>query len=230
MKALGYIRVSGRSQANDGTGLEEQRSQITAWAAAHGYEVAQFFEDAGVSGELPWDERPAMRALVERLAVNGISAVIVHQLDRIARGKSAIFEDFFEMVQAAGVQVISVVDGLLTDDLAGDEFKSADAELIRTIKQAIVRAEKRKLRFRMELGRMRAKAAGKHTDGVYRFGHDPNRPEEKAALARMRQLASAGLTAYRIGKILDAEGLRPRKAAQWKPMVVQNILDKGEQQ
>lgn len=227
MKALGYARVSGRTQALDGTGLQEQRAQCEAWAAHNGYEIVQWFEDS-ITGETPWDKRPAMRALVERVAVNGVGAVIVHQLDRIARGKSAIFEDFFEIVSANGMQVISVVDGLLTDDPQGDEFKSADAEMIRSIKQAIIRQEKRKLVARMTLGKLRAKAAGKRVDGKYGYGADPNKPEELVTLTRMRQLRASGMTCYRVAKVLNGEGLRPRTAERWKPNVVHQILDREE--
>jgi site-specific DNA recombinase len=225
-QALGYIRVSGKAQKSDGAGLEDQRDAIAAWAAHNDYTIVEggWFEDV-ISGEAPWDKRPAMRALVERLAVNGINAVIVHQLDRVARGKSRIFEDFFGMVQTAGVQVVSVVDGVLTD-VEGDEFKSADAELVRTIKQGIVRAEKRKLVARMALGRMRAKAEGRRICGEYFYGTDPRKPEEVATLARMRQLRGEGLTCYAIAKRLDAEGLRPRKAEKWSPNGVQKILER----
>jgi DNA invertase Pin-like site-specific DNA recombinase len=221
-KALGYIRVSSKAQATDGAGLEDQRDAITEWAARNGYEIVGWFEDR-VTGELPWDKRPAMRSLVERLAVNGIDAVLVHQLDRVARGKSGIFEAFYEVVQLAKVQVISVVDGVLTE-VEGDEFKSADAELVRTIKQAIVRAEKRKLVARMTLGRIRAKAEGRRICGEYFYGTDPSRPEEVATLTRMRQLRAEGLTCYAIAKRLDVEGLKPRKAAKWAPNAVDKIL------
>lgn len=37
-------------------------------------------------------------------------------------------------------------------------------------------------------------------------------------------LRNAGLTCYRISKILDAEVLKPRKAAKWAPNTVQTIL------
>jgi hypothetical protein len=80
----------------------------------------------------------------------------------------------------------------------------------------------------MTLGRMRAKAEGRRICGEYFYSTDPNRPEEVATLARMRQLRSAGLTCYRIAKVLDAEGLRPRKAAKWSPNGVQKILERGE--
>jgi site-specific DNA recombinase len=223
-KALGYIRVSGKAQKSGGAGLKDQRDAIASWAATNGYEIVQWFEDV-ITGEAPWDKRPAMRAIVERLAVNGIDAVIVPQLDRVARGKSRIFEDFFEIVQLAGVQVISVVDGVLTE-VDGDEFKSADAELVRTIKQAIVRAEKRKLVARMTLGRMRAKAEGRRICGEYFYGTDPRRPEEVTVLARMRALRAEGATCYAIAKRLNTEGLKPRKAANWSPNVVSEILDR----
>jgi DNA invertase Pin-like site-specific DNA recombinase len=184
----------------------------------------QWFEDV-ISGELPWDKRPAMRGIVERLAVNGIAAVLVHQIDRVARGKGRIFEDFYEVVQLANVQVISVVDGVQTD-VEGDEFKNADAELVRTIKQAVVRAEKRKLVARMTLGRMRAKAEGRRICGEYFYGTDPRRPDEVATLARMRQLRADGLSCYAIAKRLSVEGLKPRKAAKWSPNGVAKILDR----
>jgi DNA invertase Pin-like site-specific DNA recombinase len=166
-----------------------------------------------------------MRGIVERLAVNGIAAVLVHQIDRVARGKGRIFEDFYEVVQLAGVQVISVVDGVQTD-VEGDEFKNADAELVRTIKQAVVRAEKRKLVARMTLGRMRAKAEGRRICGEYFYGTDPRRPEEVATLARMRQLRADGLSCYAIAKRLSVEGLNPRKAAKWSRNGIAKILER----
>src|SRR4051812_23577156 len=111
-RAIGYTRVSGKTQATDGTGLDEQRAQIETWARGHGYSVVEWFTDPGISGELPWQERPGMAALVERVSAKDLDAVIVHQLDRIGRGRSAIFEDFLSIAGAA-VAVWSVVDGLL---------------------------------------------------------------------------------------------------------------------
>lgn len=225
-KALAYTRVSGKSQALDGTGLLEQRAAIETWAARNDYEVIQWFEDAK-TGELPWQERPAMRALVERVAVNGIDAVIVPQLDRVGRGKQSVFEDFFEIVQASGVQVISVVDGVLTDDPSGDEYQNIDKDLLLGLKMQIIRAEKRKLVHRMALGRMRAQAAGQRVNGQYFFGTDPRKPEEKAALERMHELAATGLTAYAVAKQMNAEGIKPRTADKWLECSVKKILKRG---
>jgi DNA invertase Pin-like site-specific DNA recombinase len=227
-KALGYARVSGKSQEIDGTGLDEQVAQITAWAASNGYEIVGWFKDA-ITGELSWNERPGMKALVERLALNGVEAIIVHQMDRIARGKSGIFEDFYAVAETANVAVISVVDGVLTD-VAGDEFKSADSEMIRTIKQAIVRQEKRKLVARMALGKARCRATGNWREGRLPYGSHPAYPEEKAALARIVVLAESGCSLRAIARTLDAEGYKPRKAVKWSGVSIAAILERREKQ
>jgi DNA invertase Pin-like site-specific DNA recombinase len=224
-KALGYIRVSSKVQASDGNGLLDQSDAIKAWAERNGYEIVEWFEDV-ISGELAWDKRPAMRGLVERLAVNGIEAVLVHQIDRITRGKSEIFDGFVAMVEASEVQVISVVDGLLTADPKADEFQNIDRDMFLKFKVEIVRAEKRKLVARMTLGRMRAKAEGRRICGEYFYGTDPRRPDEVATLARMRELRADGLSCYAIAKQLSVEGLNPRKAAKWSPNGVAKILER----
>jgi DNA invertase Pin-like site-specific DNA recombinase len=221
-RALGYCRVSGRSQ-KDGTSLDEQSAQIHAWAAVHEFEVVEFYRDV-VSGEKHWHDRPQALALIERLARNGIDAVIVHQLDRVGRGKSAVFEEFLSACTDVGVSVISVVDGKLTPDSDLDEFQQADHDMILSIKMALVRQEKRKLVARMKLGKLRAAKAGKHVNGVYQYGDDPSRPEESAILARMRELQAAGESCRGIARQFNDAGLKPRQAALWSAWAVSKIV------
>jgi DNA invertase Pin-like site-specific DNA recombinase len=224
-RAIGYLRVSGRTQFTDGTGIDEQRAQITAWAAARGFEMLEWFTD-GVTGELPWQQRPGMAALVERVSTKGLDAVIVHQLDRIGRGKSAIFEDFLSIVGSA-VAVWSVVDGLLTADTSLDEFKYADKVMILGIKMQIVRNEKRKLVARMKLGKVRAAKQGRHVNGIYRYGEHPERPEEQHTLSRMRQMRAEQRSYDAIAATLNAEGVKPRSAARWTAWAANRILNRG---
>jgi hypothetical protein len=53
----------------------------------------------------------------------------------------------------------------------------------------------------------------------------PN-PTEQAAVRRIVELRRAGKSYRVIGETLDAEGLRPRRAAQWSAMSVRNIADR----
>jgi DNA invertase Pin-like site-specific DNA recombinase len=224
-RAIGYLRVSGRTQFNDGTSIDEQRAQITAWAAVRGFEMLEWFTD-GVTGELARHQRPGMAALVERVSAKDLDAVIVHQLDRIGRGRSAIFEDFLSIAGSA-VAVWSVVDGLLTSDTSLDEFQNADKDMILGIKMQIVRNEKRKLVARMKLGKLRAAKQGRHVNGIYPYGAHPERPEEKTALARMRQMRDGEQRSYdAIAATLNAEGVNPRSAARWTAWAVNKILNR----
>jgi DNA invertase Pin-like site-specific DNA recombinase len=226
-QAIGYTRVSGKTQVTDGTGLDEQSAQIETWARTRGYAVSEWFTDPGVSGELPWQERPGMAALVERVSAGGLDAVIVHQLDRIGRGKSAIFEDFLSIVGSA-VAVWSVVDGLLTSETSLDEFQNADKDMILGIKMQIVRNEKRKLVARMKLGKVRAAMQGRHVNGIYPYAKHPERPEEMAILTRMRQMRDVEHRSYdTIAATLNGEGVSPRSAARWTPWAVNKILNRG---
>ena len=225
--ALGYCRVSGRSQ-KDGTSLDEQEEQIDVWAHVNGYTVLECFRDV-VSGEKPWQDRPGALALIERLAHNGIDAVIVHQLDRVGRGTSAIFENFLEAIVELGVQVISVVDGKLTPDSSLDEFQQADHDMLLSIKMAIIRQEKRKLVARMKIGKLRKAKTGARVNGIYPYGDDPRRPEETATLQKMRELRASGATCYAISEHLNKKNIAPRSTAKWTPWAVQKILDRNRQ-
>jgi DNA invertase Pin-like site-specific DNA recombinase len=67
MAVYGVVRVSTQEQAESGLGLEAQRAAIEAAARRMGQQVAQVFEDAGISGAVPIDERPGLLAAVNAL-------------------------------------------------------------------------------------------------------------------------------------------------------------------
>ena len=50
MKAIGYIRCSTSSQAEDGVSLDNQRDRIENYCRYKGFELAGIIEDAGISG------------------------------------------------------------------------------------------------------------------------------------------------------------------------------------
>jgi DNA invertase Pin-like site-specific DNA recombinase len=220
--ALIYTRVSGRSQ-QDGSSPDEQSARCTDYATANGYSVAGEYRDV-VSGDKHWQERTAARAMVERLVVGGVSGVIIHQLDRWARGKSQVFDDFLQVCALHGAAVISTVDGLLTDDSSLGEFANIDRDLILSIKMAVIRQEKRKLVTRMRLGKTAKRDLGKHVDGIYRYGHDPRRPAECAILECILERAQAGMSGRSIAKGLNSEGCKPRTAGEWSSQAVSGIL------
>ena len=116
MKAFAYIRVSGTGQVNGG-GFDRQLKSINNYAKAHGVEVVEVYREEGISGIL--ENRPALAKLLISLEQNGngIRAVIIEKLDRLARDlmvQEAIIRDF----KSKGFELISTAEGpdLLADD------------------------------------------------------------------------------------------------------------------
>ena len=64
---------------------KRQRAAIAAYAKAAGYEVVAEFNDEAVSGADPVHERPGFAAMLERIAGNGVRAIIVETASRFAR-------------------------------------------------------------------------------------------------------------------------------------------------
>jgi DNA invertase Pin-like site-specific DNA recombinase len=106
--AISYVRVSSEDQADSGLGLEGQRQHIAAYCALKGLELAETFEDAGVSGGKPLGSRPAGSRLLAE-AKKSKSVVIVSKLDRLFRSvadASAVIADF----DKKGIELIAIAE------------------------------------------------------------------------------------------------------------------------
>ena len=74
--AVAYLRTS--SAANVGADKDSdkrQRATIAAFAKAAGYTIVDEFYDAAVSGSDPVGERPGFKAMLERIASNGVRII-----------------------------------------------------------------------------------------------------------------------------------------------------------
>src|SRR5579883_964103 len=83
MKVYGYVRVSTAEQANAGLSLDTQRQQITGYAMMKGWDVAEFFVEAGVSGSVPLADRPEGQRMLTAIGPGDV--VITAKLDRAFR-------------------------------------------------------------------------------------------------------------------------------------------------
>ena len=81
MKAISYVRVSTRRQAECGIGLNLQRAAITAFCHKRGWGIIAEFEDVA-GGKL--DDRPGLTAALHRARVTG-ATLVVAALDRLSR-------------------------------------------------------------------------------------------------------------------------------------------------
>jgi DNA invertase Pin-like site-specific DNA recombinase len=54
----GYCRVSSQEQASNGISLDEQKRRIEGRCHEQGWTLAELFVEAGVSGSIPFAQRP----------------------------------------------------------------------------------------------------------------------------------------------------------------------------
>jgi DNA invertase Pin-like site-specific DNA recombinase len=82
---VAYYRVSRESQRRSGLGLDAQREQLTAFAAAEDFAItAEFTETETGKGAAALERRPQLRAALDE-AMRQQCAVAVAKLDRLSR-------------------------------------------------------------------------------------------------------------------------------------------------
>jgi DNA invertase Pin-like site-specific DNA recombinase len=79
--AIAYIRVSTPDQH---LGLDAQRAAITAYASAHGFQIAAWHSEV-VSGGAVLERRPVLQAAIADVLATGAAALLVSNRDRLAR-------------------------------------------------------------------------------------------------------------------------------------------------
>lgn len=80
----GYSRVSTEEQIK-GYSLETQKVEIEKFCIDKGWQVVQWFEDAGFSGAEDWNGRQGLRGLLLAVKKKTIDVVVAVNTDRISR-------------------------------------------------------------------------------------------------------------------------------------------------
>ncbi|MFC3229370.1 recombinase family protein [Marinibaculum pumilum] len=86
-----YLRVSTNEQTT-----QNQREALQAVAEKAGWEVAEVYEDAGISGAKARDKRPALDRLMKDAARRRFDVVMAWSVDRLGRSLTdlvGLFED-----------------------------------------------------------------------------------------------------------------------------------------
>lgn len=152
-----YLRVS-----TDGQSTDSQRDALAAVAAAAGWEVVDWFEDAGISGAKGRDQRPAFDRLCRGAVRREFDMVAAWSVDRLGRSLQDLV-GFLAELRTAGVDLYLHVQGLDTSTPAGRamyQMLGVFSEFERAMIQERVRA-----------GLAKAKANGK------RLGRRPTPPD-----------------------------------------------------
>ncbi len=79
-----YMRVSTEDQAREGFSLPEQRERLETFCKFKGYEIVDYYEDAGISAKTG-NYRPEFERLKADIKSKKINTIVALKLDRITR-------------------------------------------------------------------------------------------------------------------------------------------------
>jgi len=234
-RAFAYLRTS--SAANVGADKDSearQRAAIEVFATRSGYIIVDVFYDAAVSGADAIHERAGFSALLDRVASNGVRAIIVESPDRFARDLA---------VQLAGHDLLKGLGIALIPASAPDFFTedTPTAVMVRQILGAVAQFEKTSLVVKLKAARDRKRKAngdsaagpkcrdgktGKCGGRVPLITANP----EAATLARKlrRRKPKGGQMSLRtIARELAAQGHLNERGRPFNPKSVKALLEGG---
>jgi putative DNA-invertase from lambdoid prophage Rac len=212
MAVYGYCRVSTIRQAVEGVSLDEQQRQITLYADLKTLRLTEFALEDGVSGSIPFGQRPEGKALLARLQPG--DALIASKLDRMFRD-AADANNTVHLLHRRGV-ILHLID------LGGNVSDGPVGQLLLTIMSAIAEFERARIAERIAEGKAQQRLQGTFLGGLRPFGHlvaakeldsNTSRPlhvnaEEQAAITEILAAAARGVSVRRIHSDLNNRGIR----------------------
>lgn len=216
LQAIAYLRTSSSTNAGpDKDSDKRQRAAIQAFAKANRFVVVDEFYDAAVSGTDPIAERPGFKAMLDRIAGNGVRVIIVESPDRFARDL---------LVQLTGHNYLKTLGVELIPATAPDFFTedTPTAVLVRQVLGAVAEFEKTSLVSKLKAARDRKKAETGKCGG--RKSHAERNPGV-AALAQQLRGARPQPSLRDIAAELARRGYLNQRGNEYSPSAVVSMLE-----
>jgi len=230
-RAIVYARVSTDEQAESGFSLDAQVKAGCKYAEIHGFTVAFELKDEGVSGAMPFNERPAGATACALLLGGKAEALIVQNVDRLSRDVVDLLVIIRELLRA-GVEVHCLDLGRVTSEY----------DIMLVIRGWQGSDERQKIKARSMRGKREKLAQGMIVGGCLPYGYDHLRDakgrvvnftinEEQATVVRLifklytqGDDASGPLSLREIGYRLGLAGISTQRSARSK----RNIWDASD--
>ncbi len=219
-RAIGYIRVSTRDQADRGHSLEAQRAKIEAYAVLHDLELSEVIVDDGQSAKSL--DRPGMAKLLALIRRRQTDCVVIAKLDRITRSVRDL-GDLVEIFQRSGVEFASVADNIDTSTAAGRLVLNVMASVAQWEREAIGE------RTAEAMAHMRSNGRRISRHAPYGFCHTDDGgliedADEQRAIRTMIELRGQGRPYAKIGEELERRGHRSRTGQRLSAKVIRDVV------
>lgn len=98
-----YIRVSTEEQAKHNLSIKTQTNILENHCKINNWPVYGIYKDEGISGSLPYEQRPALNRLANDMINSKFKTILVYNIDRLGRDTN-IF-NFYDLAYANDVSV-----------------------------------------------------------------------------------------------------------------------------
>lgn len=219
-----YTRVSTEDQAREGFSLPEQKERLEAMCKYKGYEIYDYYEDAGISAKTG-NKRPEFDRMLEDIKTKKINTIVTLKLDRLTRSVYD-WENIMKFLEENNAYL----------DCANDEINTTNAngKLVSRLLMSVSQNEIERTSERTKVGLAGAIKNGNIPNqtplGFKRDGKKlvPN-PLTKDIIVRMYQLYFEGNSYQKIANIFNEENVANKK---WRDNtileMIENPLYKGD--
>ena len=220
-----YSRVSTEDQAREGFSLSEQKARLEAFCNYFGYNIKEYYEDAGISAKTG-NYRPEFERMLEDGRQGKINMIVALKLDRITRSNKD-WEELMEYSDKYGVAIALVDDNLDTT--------TANGKMVSRIMVSVSQNEIERTSERTKIG----------LDGAIKDGHIPHRAPlgykhvdkklvvdhtTKDVVIRIFELCHSGMSYQKISSLFNKEKVLGKK--NWRDSsiftILQNEVYKGD--
>jgi DNA invertase Pin-like site-specific DNA recombinase len=208
VEAVAYLRTSSSTNAGpDKDSDKRQRAAIAAFARVHGYAVVAEFYGADLIAE-----RPGFKAMLDRIAGNGVRCILVESPDRFARDLTVQLTGH-DFLKSLGISLIpATAPDFFTED-------TPTAVLVRQVLGAIAQFEKTSLVAKLKAARDRKKVATCKCGG--RKSYREARPE---VVALAKELRERRLSLRKISVELAGRGYTTASGKPYVASAIQAML------
>ena len=213
-----YLRVSTEDQAREGFSLPEQRERLESFCKFKGYEIIDYYEDAGISAKTG-NYRPEFERLKNDIKAKKINTIVALKLDRITRSIYD-WENLMTFLDENGAYLDCVNDEINTT--------SANGKMISRLLMSVSQNEIERTSERTKIGLAGAIKSG-HIPHIAPLGYKHEDKKlvidysTKDVVIRIFDLYYNGYSYQKISNLFNDEKVLGKE--NWRDSTIVNILE-----
>lgn len=159
------------------------------------------YEDAGISGRVPFQERVAGKRLLDDIRKGKISKVVVLRLDRCGRSTQNILETINEISLVHKVPIESLNEGITTLNDKGEitPMTGLLTNILSSLSEFFYHQTREKTLAGIERARLLNKYQGRKIGSIESVGRYMSKPKN----IKIRELLEAGMGIRKISRVLE---------------------------